>query len=65
MSDIHSTITDLPLSCKSAAEHVANELKREDSLAKLTDSCQQKITALEQEIEEITGEHVALVAYRI
>lgn len=65
MSDIHSTVTGLPLSCKSAAERLANELKWEDSLADLTDSCHEKITALEQEIEETTGEHVALVAYRV
>ncbi|MFR8170942.1 MAG: hypothetical protein ACLU9Q_08980 [Marvinbryantia sp.] len=65
MSDIHSTITDLPLSCKSAAEHMARELEREDIYANLTQSCCQKITNLEQDIAEETGEKIALVAYKL
>lgn len=65
MSDIHSTVTDLPLSCKSAAEHMAKELEKEDIYANLTGSCCQKITDLEQDIAKETGEKVALVAYRL
>jgi hypothetical protein len=65
MSDIHSTVTDLPLSCKSAAEHMARELEREDIYANLPQSCFQKITNLEQDIAEETGEKVALVAYKL
>lgn len=66
MSEIHSTVTDLPLSCKSAAEHMARELEKEDAAyARLTDACCRKITDLEQDIERETGEKVALVAYRM
>lgn len=65
MSDINSSVTDLPLSCKSAMERMTEEMEREDSFADLTDSCREKITALEQEIEKSTGERVALVAYRV
>ncbi|MDO5538719.1 MAG: hypothetical protein Q4F83_01420 [Eubacteriales bacterium] len=65
MSNIHSTVTELPLSCKSAAENIARELEKEDTYAQLTDSCHRKITDLEQAIEKETGEKVALVAYRV
>lgn len=65
MSDIHSTVTELPLSCKSAADHMARELELEDRYADISDSCCQKITELEQAISKETGENVALVAYRI
>lgn len=65
MSDIHSTVTELPRSCKSAAEHMTQSLAMEDSLADLNDTCHEKIQALEQEIEDIIGERVALVAYRV
>lgn len=65
MNHIHSSVTDLPVSCKSAAEHMARELEREDAYAPLTDSCCRKITALEQEISDTVGEKVALVAYRV
>lgn len=65
MSDIHSTVTELPLSCKSAAERMAKELEKENSYADITASCCQKITDLERDIEKETGERVALVAYRI
>lgn len=65
MSDIHSTVTELPLSCKSAAERMAKELEKENSYADISTSCCQKITELEQDIERETGEKVALVAYRV
>lgn len=65
MSDIHSTVTDLPRSCKSAAEHMARELEKEDIYADLTNACCQKITNLEQDIAKETGEKVALVAYKL
>lgn len=65
MTHVHSTITDLPLSCKSAAEHIARELEKEDAYANLTKDCCRQITDLEKSIEQKTGEKVALVAYRI
>lgn len=64
MSHIQSSVTDLPNSCKSAAEHTAQVLRAEDSYADLTDRCCQKITDLEQELSKCTGENVVLVAYR-
>lgn len=65
MSDIHSTVTDLPPSCRSAAERMARELEKEDTYADLTESCCQRITDLEREITKETGEAVALVAYKV
>jgi len=65
MSHILSDITDLPRSCKSAAEHMARELEREDAFADLPGSCCRRITELEQELEKETGEKIALVAYRV
>lgn len=65
MPDIHSTVTELPLSCKSAADRMARELEREDAYAELSENGCQKITKLEQELSRETGEKVALVAYRI
>lgn len=65
MAKIHSDVTELPRSCKSAAEHMAAELAREDCFADLSDSCRRKLTELEQVLTKETGEKVALVAYRI
>lgn len=65
MNDVHSNATDLPFSCKSAAEHMARELEKEDAYAKLTESCCRKISDLEQTIAKETGEKVALVAYKM
>lgn len=65
MSNIHSSVTELPTSCKSAADRAASVLAREDQFADLSDSCCQKLTALEQKLCEETGEQVALVAYRL
>ncbi|MBS6195258.1 MAG: hypothetical protein KH828_06735 [Clostridiales bacterium] len=64
MSDIHSTVTELPLSCKSAAEKAAQQLALEDTFADLNDSCCRKLSRLEQELSDETGEQVILVAYR-
>ncbi len=65
MQQIHSSVTELPLSCKSAAEHMAHELEKEDRYASLDSSCQQKLTKLEQELSANLGEKIALVAYRV
>ena len=65
MSDIRSDVTDLPPSCKAAAEQAASFLAAEDRYADLCDSCRRMITDLEQEISKKTGEKVALVAYHI
>ncbi len=65
MPDIHSTVTELPLSCKSAAENVARELAREEAYAELPEACLKKLTSLEENIQKETGERVALVAYRL
>ena len=64
MSHIQSHVTELPNSCKSAAEHTAQVLQAEDRYANLTDHCCQKITELEQELSRSTGENVVLVAYQ-
>lgn len=65
MSDIRSTVTDLPRSCKSAADRMSRELAKEDAFAALTDDCCRQITDLEQKLSKKTGEDVALVAYRV
>ena len=65
MVHVQSSVTDLPLSCKSAAERMAQELEREDKYADLTDSCLRQISDLERSIAKETGEDVALVAYRL
>ena len=65
MPDIHSTVTDLPLSCRSAADRMEGELKKEDMYAELTDKCCRKIADLEYAISKEMGERVALVAYRV
>lgn len=64
MPDIRSTVTDLPLSCKSAAEKAASQLAAEDTFADLNDSCCKKLTRLEHELSDETGEQIVLVAYR-
>lgn len=65
MANIHSTVTDLPLSCKSASDRMSRYLEKEDAFAVLTDDCCRKITELEQYLSKHTGDNVALVAYRI
>lgn len=65
MTNTHSTFTDLPLSCKSAAERTARRLTNEDTYANLPDQHLKKIMNLEQEISHDTGEDISLVAYRL
>lgn len=65
MNRVISDVTELPRSCKSAAERMARELEKEEQYADLTQSCCQQITKLEQDIEQEIGEKVALVAYRV
>ena len=65
MSDIHTDVTELPHSCKSAADRMASELEREDAYADLSESCCRELTEMEDRIYEETGEQVALVAYRV
>lgn len=65
MTQVHTNVTELPLSCKSAAERMAHEIEKEDRFADLTASCCQRITELENSISKETGEKVALVAYRM
>ena len=65
MATVHSNVTELPESCKSAAEHVAAELAKEDVYADLSGDCLEKIGRLEEKIGRETGEKVALVAYRV
>ena len=65
MSDIHSTVTGIPRSCKSAADRMARELEKEDVFATITDDCRKQITELEQALSKKTGDHVVLVAYRV
>ena len=65
MADIHSTFTDLPLSCKSAADRMAREIAREERFADLSEASCRELTKLEETLSRKTGEKVALVAYRI
>ena len=52
MQHIQSTVTDLPSSCKSAADHMAQVLAEEDQYADLNERCRQKILELE---DTLTG----------
>lgn len=71
MAEIHSRVTELPESCKSAAEHMAAELIKEekeeqaDRYVNLDGDCAGRLTQLEQLIAEKTGSKVALVAYKL
>lgn len=65
MPEIRSAFTELPCSCKSAAERAAWELEKEEIYADLPESCTKKLTALEQDLSRETGEKIALVAYRV
>lgn len=65
MANVYSDVTDLPLNCKSAAEHTQRILDREDALADLTESDRRRLTEWEKELEKDTGSPVALVAYRV
>ncbi len=65
MAAVHSNVTELPESCKSAAERMAAELAREDAYVNLSESSVEKLRELEGKIGKETGERVALVAYRL
>lgn len=65
MAHVTSSVTELPRSCKSAAERVSEYLKEEDRYADLTEEDCNKLTALERELSESTGESVSLIAYRL
>lgn len=65
MQHIQSSVTELPASCKSAADRAAQVLAEEDRYADLSESCRKKLTELEEELSRETKERVALVAYRI
>ena len=65
MAKIHSDVTELPASCKSAAEHVAAELAKEDTFANLNEAWIGRLTEWEAEIGREIGESVALVACRL
>lgn len=65
--------TDLPASCRAAADRMENALKAEDSCgcgcgnyctASITNECNQKIDALEKEISKTCGKNIVLVAYQ-
>lgn len=72
--------TDLPASCRAAADRMENALKAENSCgcgsgkgkgkggsyqtASITDECNQKINALEKEISKTCGKNIVLVAYQ-
>lgn len=61
---IHSTVTELPASCKASAERMARELAKED-FAEITESCRIQITELEHTLSKELGENIALVAFRV
>ncbi len=65
MAKVHSDVTELPASCKSAAEHMAAELAKEDVYVDLSGSGIEELTRLEEKLGREAGEKVALVAYRI
>lgn len=65
MANIQSPVTELPPNCRSAADHMAQELAAEERFAELTESSRRKLTELEQAISKESKEKVALVAYRV
>lgn len=65
MQHIQSRVTELPASCRSAADHMAQVLAEEDRFADLNERCRQKVTELEDALSRELKERVVLVAYRI
>ena len=63
MNTIKSTVTDLPRSCKSAVEHMSQELAKENSFASLSENMLQKISGLEESISKDAGKNIVLIAY--
>ena len=69
------TFTDLPASCRAAADRMEHALRAENSCgcgsgkgsyctATITDECNHKIDALEKEISKTCGKKIVLVAYQ-
>lgn len=65
MQHIQSSVTELPVNCKSAADRVTQILAEEDRYADLNERDRKKLTALEDELSRNLKERVALVAYRL
>ena len=65
MQHIQSSVTELPVNCKSAADHMAQVLAEEDRYADLSESDRKKLTELEDSLSQKLHERVALVAYRL
>lgn len=65
MPHITSSVTELPASCRSAAERMSAFLESEDRYAALSEHARRKLTSLEKELSRETGTPVALVAYRL
>ncbi|MDE6961027.1 MAG: hypothetical protein K2P27_09215 [Lachnospiraceae bacterium] len=64
MSHIQSSCTELPDSCKSAAERMVQVLAEEDKYADLNEHCKRQLTQLEDTLSKELKERVVLVAYR-
>lgn len=64
MSHIQSSCTELPDSCKSAAERMVQVLAEEDKYADLNEYCKRQLTQLEDTLSKELKERVVLVAYR-
>ena len=64
MSHIQSYCTELPDSCKSAAERMVQVLAEEDKYADLNEHCKRQLTQLEDTLSKELKERVVLVAYR-
>ncbi len=65
MQHIQSSVTELPVNCKSAADHVAQVLAEEDQYADLCESDRKKLTDLEDTLSQKLHERIALVAYQL
>lgn len=63
MATIKSTVTDLPRSCKSAAERMSQELAKENCFASLSENMLQKISGLEESISKDAGKNIVLITY--
>ena len=64
MSHIQSSCTELPDSCKPAAERMVQVLAEEDKYADLNEHCKRQLTQLEDTLSKELKERVVLVAYR-
>ena len=78
MSHTSYDTTDLPASCRAAADRMESALRAENSCgcgsgkgkggnyrtASITDECNQQIDALEKEISKTCGKNIVLVAYQ-